>query len=259
MTDGTMTDATHPADPPAVLLVRHEGWAEIVLNRPQRRNAIDGALADGLAAALAEVNADPGLRALVLRGEGGALCSGLDLKAFGATPTPAWVAGFGDRWREIHVALASTRAVLIVALERFAINGGAALALAGDVLVCGSGAYLQIAEVRMGMAAPNNIAWLLLRHSEAVAARLALLGDRVGAADLLRLDIATEVVDDERVAARCRELATEIAGWPGDGVARVKGALRAASLGKTPAEWFASVAQPAPLAPPWSPPPVVRA
>ncbi|MFZ4757646.1 MAG: enoyl-CoA hydratase/isomerase family protein, partial [Burkholderiaceae bacterium] len=109
-------------------LIRHDGWAEIVLNRPERRNAIDGTLADGLIEVLGTVRADPSLRAVVLRGEGGAFCSGLDLKAFGATPKPDWVAGFPARWRQVHVALASLPSVLVVALERFAINGGAALA-----------------------------------------------------------------------------------------------------------------------------------
>ena len=167
MTDSP--DASQSA--PAVLLVRHEGWAEIVLNRPQRRNAIDGVLADDFFNALVTAQADPSLRALVLRGEGGALCSGLDLKAFNAEPRPAWVPGFNARWREVHVALASTQKVLLVALERYAINGGAALAIAGDVLVCGRTATLQIGEIRLGMAAPLNLAWLLMRHSEAVAPR----------------------------------------------------------------------------------------
>jgi len=236
-----------PVDAPAVRLQRHEGWAEVVLNRPERRNAIDGALADALLDALLDAEADPTLRALVLRGEGGALCSGLDLKAFNATPRPAWVPGFPARWREVHVALASTRKVLVVALERYAINGGAALALAGDVLVCGTGAYLQVGEITLGMPAPNNLAWLLMRHSESVAARLALLGDRVPAPELLRLGIATEVVDDARVAARCAELAAGIAAWPAEGVLRMKATLRAASLGTTPADWFESMSRLGPL------------
>jgi enoyl-CoA hydratase/carnithine racemase len=227
---------------PAVLLARHEGWAEIVLNRPDRRNAIDGALADALADALAAVGADPTLRAVVLRGAGGALCSGLDLKAFGATPRPAWVDGFGARWRAVHVALTSLPCVLVVALERFAINGGAALALAGDLAVAGESAFLQVAEIRLGMAAPNNLAWLRLRHPESVAARLALTGDRVGAAELLRLGVVHEVVADDAVAERCRARAAEIAGWPAQGVAAIKTALRGASLGTTAHDWFASFA-----------------
>ena len=56
--------------PPAVLLERHEGWAELVLNRPDRRNAIDGPLAAGMLDALDAIRADPSLRAVVLRGAG---------------------------------------------------------------------------------------------------------------------------------------------------------------------------------------------
>jgi len=227
---------------PAVLTERHDGWAEIVLNRAERRNAIDGALAEGLLDALETLRPDPALRAVLLRGAGGAFCSGLDLKAFGATPTPDWVPGFGERWRRVHVALASLPAVLLVGLERFAINGGAALALAGDLTVCGEGAFLQIAEIRLGMAAPNNLAWLRLRHPETVAARLALTGDRVGAAELLRLGVATEVVADDRVLARCRERAAELATFPAEGVATIKSSMRAAWLGTTPEAWFASFA-----------------
>ena len=221
-------------------LIRHEGWAEIVLNRPERRNAIDGTLADGLIEVLGTVRTDPSLRAVVLRGEGGAFCSGLDLKAFGATPKPDWVAGFPARWRQVHVALASLPSVLVVALERFAINGGAALAIAGDLTVCGEGAILQIAEIRLGMAAVNNLAWLRLRHSESVAARLALTGDKVGAAELLRLGVVQEVVPDDAVLERCRARAAEIAAWPADGVTAMKTAIRGAWMHGSPEAWFAS-------------------
>lgn len=230
--------------PRAVRLERHDGWAEIVLDRPARRNAIDGALADGLAQALAEVRGDPTLRAIVLSGAGGAFCSGLDLTAFGATPRPAWVEGFPARWRGVHAALASLESVLVVALERFAINGGAALALAGDLAVCGEGAFLQVAEIRLGMAAPNNLAWLRLRHPESVAARLVLTGDRVAAPELMRLGVVSEVVPDAQVLARCRERATEISTWPADGVARIKASLRAAFLDTSPDAWFARFAAP---------------
>lgn len=225
---------------PVVLLERHDGWAEVVLNRPERRNAIDGTLAADLQATLDAVRADASLRAVVLRGAGGSFCSGLDLKAFGAMPKPDWVAGFPACWRRVHATLASLDAVLIVALEKHAINGGAALALAGDLAVCGADAFLQVAEVRLGMAAPNNLAWLRLRHPASVAARLVLTGERVGADELLRLGVVTELVPPERVVPRCRERAAEIAGFPIEGVAALKAALRAAYAGTTPEAWFES-------------------
>ena len=63
---------------------------------------------------------------------------------------------------------------------------------------------LQVAEVQLGMAAPKNIAWLALRHGEALAARLTLLGDRWDAEQLLRVGIASEVVADDQVVAAGR-------------------------------------------------------
>lgn len=250
----TPTDPTH--GDAAALYLPHPGWAEIVLNRPQRRNAIDGPLADALADALQRAADDRSLSAVVLRGAGGALCSGLDLKAFAAEPPPPWRAGFAERWRAVHVALATLDKVLVVGLERFAINGGAALALAGDLLVCGHGAFLQVGEVRLGMDAPNNLAWLRLRHSEAVAARVALLGDRLDSAALQRLGVATEVVADDEVVARCRALAIEISACPPQTVSRMKTRLRSASLGMDAARWFEQFADPA--APPRPPAPITR-
>ena len=227
---------------------RHDGWAELVLNRPERRNAIDGLLADALLAHLNALRADEGIRAIVLRGEGGALCSGLDLKAFNAEPPPEWLPRFADIWHAAHLALLQCPQVLVVALERFAINGGAALAIAGDLLVVGQGAYLQVAEVQIGMAAPKNMAWLALRHGEAMAARLTLLGDRWDADQLLRQGIASEVVADDQVVERARAIARRIAGFPPQGPLRIKSGLRAASLQMAAVDWFDAVARHDPLA-----------
>ncbi|RWA46819.1 enoyl-CoA hydratase [Cupriavidus sp. UYMSc13B] len=211
-----------------VLLQRHAGWAELVLNRPARRNAVDMSLARALGDAIETLAADDSVCAVLLRGADGAFCSGLDLQALQAEP--GGLAAFAPVWERVHLGLLHSRKAWVVALERHAINGGAALALAGDLLVCGAGAFLQIGEVRLGMAAPRNADWLALRHAEAVAARLCLLGDRVPAPELLRLGIATEMIDDTRVLDRARSLAATIGGFPADGVAAIKGGMRAATM-----------------------------
>jgi len=226
----------------AVLYETHEGWAEIILNRPDRRNAIEGTLAQELGDTLRAVAADGSIRAIVLRGAGGAFCSGLDLKAFAEQPEPTWKAGFGGCWDEVHSLLLESQKVVITALERYAINAGAALALAGDLMICGEGAYLQVGEIQVGMAAPRNLAWLALRHSEAVAARLCLLGDRVPAGELLRLGIATEIQADAHVVDRAQELAKRIAAYPPSGVAAVKSGLRAAFTRMPTDQWMAACA-----------------
>lgn len=221
-----------------VLIERHTGWAEVTLNRPEVRNAIDIALAQEFGDAIADLEADASVQVVVLRGAGGAFSSGLDLKGIQANTSPG--SSFAELWLRVHQGLMASRKVWIVALERHAINGAAALAIAGDWLVCGEGAFLQIAEIKLGMAAPRNVAWLALRHSEAVAARICLLGDRVGAAELLRLGVATEVVADDQVLARARELAQTITGYPAQGITAVKQGLRAAHTRGAPEAWFDS-------------------
>ena len=155
-----------------VEFVAHGRWAEVVLNRPERRNAINGPLGEALAAAIERAGADDGIQAVLLRGADGAFCSGLDLKAFNADPPPDWMPRFSAIWRAAHKAIFECKKPIVAALERFAINGGAALALSADLLVAGETAFLQVGEVRQGMAAPYNMAWLRLRHGENTAAAI---------------------------------------------------------------------------------------
>ena len=117
-----------PALPPQVQCDRHDGWVELVLNRPERRNAIDGLLAEALLAQLTALNADDTVqchraarcrRRPVFR----ARLEGLQCRA---TP-PDWLPRFADTWHAVHLALLQCPQVLVVALERYAINGGAAL------------------------------------------------------------------------------------------------------------------------------------
>jgi enoyl-CoA hydratase len=220
-----------------VRVTRHDGWAEVALARPERKNAITGPLGEALAAALVELDGDDGIRAILLCGSGGAFCSGLDVKEFNAEPRPEWVAQFPEIWRGAHRALFELRKPLIGALENYAINGGAALAIACDLLVVGATAYLQVGEARIGMAAPYNMGWLVLRHSESVAARIALVGRRFTGAELVELGVAYEVIDDTSVLARARTLTAELAGYPPDGLRSIKRALRAA-VSEDADAWF---------------------
>ena len=220
-----------------VEFVRHERWGEVVLNRPERRNAIDGPLGEQLAAAIHQADGDDGVQAVLLRGAGGAFCSGLDLKAFNAEPPPEWMPGFGTTWRNAHKAIHACRKPIIAALERYAINGGAALALAADLLVAGESAFLQVGEVKQGMSAPYNMAWLRLRHSESVAAQLALSGRRFSGRELAVLGVAYTVAADDKVVSVARELVEELAAYPDGALGRIKSTLRA--YNDVPADdWF---------------------
>lgn len=222
--------------------VRH-----LVLNRPKRRNALTGPLADQFIEAIEQLNADDSVSVIVIRGEGGAFCSGLDLKEFAADPQPDWVADFGATWRRAHRALFESDHIIIGALERAAVNGGAALALACDFLVVGDQAFLQVGEVQQGMAAPMNMAWLKLRHTEAVSARLALLGDRVTGPELVQLGVAFESVPDDQVVAAADALASRMSSHDPSGISRIKASLRRTGRNETAEEWFAQALAADPL------------
>ena len=221
----------------AVELVQHDGWAEIVLNRPAVKNAIDGSLGIALAQALLEASADEDNRVLLLRGAGGAFCSGLDLKAFNAEPAPAWLGEFQAIWRAAHRALFDAPVPVVGALERYAINGGAALALACDLLVTGEDAFLQVGEAQIGMAAPYNLAWMSLRHSEALMAEVALQGERIAGTELVSMGIAQHCVADAEVLAAAQALCEKLAGYPEGGLRRIKAGLRA-RLATDADAWF---------------------
>lgn len=208
------------------LRVTDDGVGEVVMNRPEVKNAINGPFGVALAGALREASAREEVRVVLLRGEGGAFCSGLDLKAFNADPAPAWVPEFQTIWREAHKSLFECQKPIIGALERYAINGGAALAVACDLLVTDAKAFLQVGEVQIGMAAPYNMAWLSLRHNEAVMAQIALVGDRLSGAELAHLGLAYRLAEEDQTGVIARELAERLAGFPEGGLVRIKAGLR---------------------------------
>ena len=196
------------------------GFAEIVINRPERRNALIPEVAEGVITALAEADQDENVAAVILRGQGGYFCSGIDLKALqsGASTGNARK----DAIRHMHLALYHYRKPVIAAFERFGINAGCALALACDLVVAGESSFIQIGEIQQGAPIPINAAWMRLKFPESVLARMAFIGDRITGPEMYRLGVATECVPDEEVLPRSREIATRIAGFPPGGPINIK-------------------------------------
>ena len=212
-------------------------WGEITLNRPETKNAINGPLGIGLSEAFDEVSADQSVQAVLLKGAEGAFCSGLDLNDFNASPPPSWLPDFQKIWRQAHRAIYNCPIPIVVALERYAINGGAALALAADYLVAGEQSFLQVGEVKIGMAAPYNMAWMSLRHPESVIAEVALIGDKLGTEDMMRLKLVNRIALDNEVVQSARTVCETIGGYPKGATRKLKNSLRA-SRDKDADEWF---------------------
>jgi len=193
---------------------QNDGWAEIVINRPERRNSLIPPLAGEITAAITSLQDDDKISSIILRGEGGYFCSGIDLKALQQDPPPDWAGKEVGDVRSMHIALFGCKKPIIGAFEKFGINAGAALAFACDLLIAGETAFLQIGEIQQGANIPMNAAWMKIKSTETVLSRLALYGDRVPGPELVKLGIATECVADDEVVNRCREIAARLASFP---------------------------------------------
>jgi len=213
-----------------VLVEKHEGFGELVLNRPGQRNSLTGPLVDGLISGLQQLVDDKSVKAVIIRGAEGYFCAGLDVKAFFSEPKPDWVAGFGERWLEFHEAIFACPLPIIGALEGYAIAGGSALALACDFLVVGEKAFLHVSEVERGMAAPINLAWLQLNYGRKMALELAVLGERTVGQKLVEKGIARKCVADDQVLEAARTMAARFAGFDAGAVATLKAGIKRSTL-----------------------------
>ena len=214
-----------------------EKRVEIKLNHPQTRNAITGPMGIELELAVRRATSEPDCELILLHGADGAFCSGLNLKEFNAEPAPDWLTQFSSIWRRVHTALYECDKPIMVALEKYAINGGAALALAADLLLVGQDSYLQVGEVRQRMAAPFNMAWLRLRHSEAIAAQLTLTGRRFLGNELVSMGVAIDAPNKGAVLDASRKLARELTEFPPGALSKIKGTMR--RFNSVPAgDWF---------------------
>jgi enoyl-CoA hydratase len=165
-----------------VLTERRDGVLLITLNRPDARNAVNLALAEGIAAALDELDAADDLSVGILTGAGKAFCAGMDLKAFVTGERP-WV---GDRGFA-GIVQRGSRKPLIAAIEGFAVAGGLEIALACDLIVASREAKLGVPEVKRSLVAAGGA---LLR-----------LPQRVGHGAAMELVLTGEPISAERGAA----------------------------------------------------------
>jgi enoyl-CoA hydratase len=193
---------------PAVLTERRDGVLLITLNRPEARNAVNLAVAEGIAAALDELDADAGLQVGVLTGAGKGFCAGMDLKAFAAGGERPWV---GDRGFA-GIVQRSARKPLIAAVEGFAVAGGLEIALACDLIVAARGAKLGIPEVKRSLvAAGGALLRLPQRLPYGIAMELALTGDPITAERGAELGVVNRLAEPGGAVDGALELAATIA------------------------------------------------
>ncbi len=194
----------------------------ITINRPEQRNAINSAVAEQIASALDELDANAELSVGVLTGAGRGFCAGMDLKAFVAGDKP-WV---GDRGFA-GITRRSADRPLIAAVEGFAVAGGLEVALACDLIVASRGARLGIPEVKRSLVAAGGGLLRLPRVlPRNVAMEMALTGEPIDAERAYALGMVNRLCDPGEALATALALAEQIAAGGPLALAATKRILR---------------------------------
>jgi enoyl-CoA hydratase len=179
----------------------------ITINRPEVRNAVNGAVAEGIAGALDALDADDGLAVGVLTGAGGFFSAGMDLGAFVKGESP-W---FGDRGFA-GIARRASRKPLIAAIEGFAVAGGMEIALGCDLIVAAKGAKLGIPEAKRSLvAAGGALLRLPQRMPYHVVMELALTGDLLPAERFYEFGVVNRLAESGGAVEAALELAAQLA------------------------------------------------
>jgi enoyl-CoA hydratase/carnithine racemase len=201
-----------------------DGVADVRLNRPDKRNALDQAMFEAIVETGSQLAADHSVRVVVLSGEGKSFCAGLDLSSFEAmaanatTPVPSSGSTLSDRAEGRITNLAQQAAYawtelpvpVIAAVHGHALGGGLQLALGADVRIVAPDARLSVLEIRWGLV-PDMTGTLTLSrlmHLDVVK-ELVWTGRMVSGEEAVRLGLATTVRPDPRAAAL--ELAHQVA------------------------------------------------
>lgn len=214
-----------------VLFERADGVAELTLNRPERLNAFTEAMHRELAAHLDRIEADPGVRAVLLTGAGRGFCAGQDLgdRTMGEGDAPP---DLGDTLERLYNPLVRRIRALdrpvVCAVNGVAAGAGANIALACDIVLAARSAVFIQAFCRIGLVPDSGGTWFLPRLvGEARARALALLGEKVSAERAEAWGMIWRAVDDERLLDEARGLARQLASGPTRGLGSIKRALAA--------------------------------
>ena len=207
-----------------------EHVAEVVLNRPEKLNAVDRAMFEAFSATGRELAAERSLRAVVLRGRGAGFCAGIDIQSFSGdamqsadlAPVDGGIANFYQRaacvWRELPVPV-------IAALHGNVFGAGLQIALGADLRVAAPDAALSIMEIKWGILPDMGMSVTLPPLvSYDVAAELTWSGRIVDGREAQHIGLVTELADAP--VARAGQIAAAIAERSPDAIRAAKSLLR---------------------------------
>jgi enoyl-CoA hydratase len=201
--------------PQDILVERVEGWLEITINRPDKLNSLREQTAQEILDALAEVEGDREIRAVIFKGSDKAFCTGIDTSEFTIAENE-YFDFYRKRRRSRKVNflfrdLASFTKPVISVVEGFALGGGLELALVGDMIVAGANAKFGLPEARLGLMPGGGGTQTLPRLiGPALAKELMWTGRRIGADEAKAYRLVNHVTGAGGALDKAREIARSI-------------------------------------------------
>ncbi len=202
--------------------------AVVTLSRPEKHNALDLAMFEGIVAAAERLrDGERGIRAVVLHGAGPSFCSGLDIASMmAAAPDGSAITGRLEDpppnfFQRAAIAWAALPMPVVAAVHGVCYGGGLQIALGADLRIATADARLSVMEVKWGLVPDMGISRTLSRLVRAdVAKELTFTGRVLSGAEACELGLVTRIAEDPLAAAR--ELAAEIAGFSPDAIRAAK-------------------------------------
>lgn len=212
-----------------VLVARHGDWTQLTLNRPDRLNSFNETMHKELSAAIADIAADEGCRAVLLTGAGRGFCAGQDLNDRTGQSGPIDTGDALDRlYNPLVRSIRALRKPVICAVNGVAAGAGANLALACDIVLAAHSAKFIQAFAKIGLIPDCGGTYFLPRLiGDARARAVAMLAEAIDAPTAESWGMIWKAIPDDFLMSEAALLADQLAHAPTQGLALMKAAFNA--------------------------------
>jgi enoyl-CoA hydratase/carnithine racemase len=184
--------------------------AELTLNRPDQLNALDSPMAEELHAALTELDADPQVRVVLLKGAGKAFCAGIDVNELAgksALEYREWI----ERMERPLVAVSRMKKPVIAQVHGVAAANGMGIVAAADLVIAADNARMGLTAINVGLNCVGPVIPVARCVGRKKALELLLYGNLISAAEALALGLVNKLVPKDELDAQARLWAAELA------------------------------------------------
>ncbi|QFT85513.1 putative enoyl-CoA hydratase echA8 [Halomonas sp. THAF12] len=224
--ESSSSDESNNNTPEMIVVERRERVGLIILNRPKSLNALNRQLAEETLSVLRELDADPGIGAIVITGNPRAFAAGADIEEMAEKSfTDFYMDDFLSPWDQVR----QISKPIIAAVGGFALGGGCELALLCDFIIASDDAQFGQPEIKLGILPGIGGSQRLARSvGKAMAMDLVLTGRNIGAQEAKEIGLVARVVPKDELMQNALEAAHTIAGYNAPAVKMAKSAVNAA-------------------------------